>query len=414
MNLMLLRPSRSFRRLSALLMMCATVACGGEVEDVASRTHGAASPEARTPGWYDVPAEPAARFYGDVDGELQNGELLGQIRAEGLPSDQQMYLAMKWGDETPIAVTELLPAANGVAFRAVLGCRADRSEGALLAYLAPKGAVVPNPSSDELLAISAKPAHLFGYLQRAYDQKYTWEMCQSPKAQVLPLPLQRDPRLSLAFCTEPVREGRACGQPVMDRTRLLEVSSEAGPSMVSIAPQFVLQPDEGDVTVTVNGVLVSSEKGRVAIDKGLGPFHPGENTVRIAVGPLPPWEAKLVLPKGNLAPRLRETALRMGEPFTVDWAANSWADRFVVKLLPLDVPVKRVSEPSYLSDNSFLTEVFRGFDDGYGGMRTAPRATLKLTAMTDVPKPEGGVHNAGGTWFRWVETTTVTVQPFQP
>lgn len=406
----------SWTRATGSLLVCTALACSGAADSDASKIPSAPSlvTEERVPGWYEVPEEPAGVVYGNISAEVQNGALVGELQAEGLPRDQRVYLAMRWGSETPIVITDLLTPGKNVPFRASLGCDGKREVdgGVLRVYLAPKGATVADPATDELLGLTSKPGNLFDYGQRAYDQKLPGELCTTVKKELLPITLQRDPRLRLALCDEPLVDGSACGQPLLDKTRLFTVSVEASPDSMQLVPSFVWAPDGEAIAVEANGVLLSTNNGRLSRTIGLGPFHPGENVVRITIGRLPSWEAKLVLPKNTLQPRLRESGLRMGQSFSMDWADSSWANRFVVTFEPLDLPPTRAGIPTFETKESHVTDTFVGFDDGAGGKRTGPRARIVLRASQEVTeKATNGPYRAGGYWLQWFESMTVSVQP---
>ncbi len=397
----------SSRAHDAMALAFMDLACG-RVEDVESPLSAPAGE--RQPGWYDVPAEPATIFVGELSIASENGTISGTVYNPALPTDRLFYLAMKWPGEAPIAITELLKPADRASYRAALNppgrvrkpslvgsCSGERAEGILLAYLARPNTTTPDPASDELIGASFKQKELFSYNQTAYNTKVTWDTCVSIKRWIPSLFLQRDARLAFALCEEPVNAGRICGQPVLDRTRVESVDLAIDSGFLNFGLSDVGGTMGESTTVEVNGVAFDPKP---RTEPGIAPFHAGENFVRVKTGQLAPWEAKVVLPTSSLRPRLVEAALRQNAPFTVAWDDAPWATSFDVRISPVDGPIRRVAYPEYAAKGSSVTATFEGFDDAKGGKDITPRARVRLNARV-----------TGQGTLSWAEEFNVNVLP---
>jgi hypothetical protein len=282
---------------------------------------------------------------------------------------------VRWENATsPVVLTEPFESSFAVEVAPPAGarvpvssrvCSGERASGLLLAYLAASAA--PEPSRDELVSVSVKPREVFSSLQALYSQPFVWDSCAGPRP-LVPLLLQHDPRLRLALCAPD------CGEPLVDRTHVVsaQVDLEADGATLSFE---VLGREE--VVVEVNGeVLSAGERGA---------WREGVNSVQVTAGALAPWAAEVVLPSKHLALQLQEDRLRTGEPFTLSWRAP-WATSAWVNAWPLDVPVLKVGEPSFAANGASLTEVFPGFRDARGCLRSVPRASIEVRAkLADGP-----------------------------
>jgi hypothetical protein len=311
---------------------------------------------------------------------------------------RRLYLAVKWPSEAPI-VAGFVEGNYDVPVPPPAGSQhsCDRVEGLLLAYLAPAGATA-DPARDELVGVSYKGLGLFPYQQAAYDQRFAWDGCARSSEQRMPLILMHEPRLPLALCE------RDCGSG-LDRTRIYAMSSGAEPGgRVYLSPHFVHVPAGETVTFVVNGREVPSSVGQVGADLGASsPFRAGPNAVSIRVGSLPAWKATLVLPAGELAPRLLGPGLRQGENFSARWSASPWASGYQVLLNPAD-PVARVGSLEFFSTQASL-------EARYEGWGTLDNRKVRLGVRTGWSSDAGsGVpHGSSGYGFIWSQWITVDV-----
>ena len=351
------------------------------------------------PGWYDFPEEPANLFFGEARLKLVNGTLQGSLTLP--PGACPIYLAIKWPGSEPQPITEVIdPSVSTTFSSAPLDCR--RTPGTLLAYLLRTSGSTPDPGTDELIGVGVKPLWLFASQQTAFNQPLTEELCRSGDAQLLPLQLQHDPRLTLALCdTADERSELVCGQPPLDRTRIDGISATVeDDGRVRISASFVAFVDE-PVDYLVNGVPFAEREGQLDSSLANGPWNSGPNTIQIRQGSLPPWSATVALPIDSLHPRLHEPALREGAQFTVSWDAASWAQSYRLIIAPLDVPISKTSDPEWTSEQPSVSEIFPGFRNAVGGTVLPTRAMLMLTG-----RASSGFHS-----IEWNEQIEVAVQP---
>lgn len=365
------------------------------------------------PGWYELPAEPASEFVGDLtlqqDPALLSGRVIHQLR------DQRVYLAMQWGDSEPVAVTG--PLESGASYRAILDppasvrtssatCRAT-AKGVLLVYLATPGAPL-DPRTDELLGASYKPEPYFPYEQTAYNQYISWDDCTTASKQLLPLLLQRDPRIGLARCTDRQLTTDTCPTKLLDRTRISKASLQVSPTGTLLSPSFLYRPPNTPVRYDVNGQRVGDDFWQLSTT-GLGPWKAGRNTLSITIEGYAPWTAVVVLPRTPLEPKL-ETTLKAGTDFTLRWNRATWATSYLVAFAPLDIPPRRQFDPRWTSTEPTLTARFDGFLDGNSAPIYAPRTSIYLSASRSQGASGVTPHGGGGFELSWAETFIAPVQ----
>lgn len=365
------------------------------------------------PGWYELPAEPASEFVGDLtlqqEPSLLTGKVTHQLR------DQRVYLAMQWGDTDPVAVTG--PLESGASYRAVLDppaaartstatCRSS-AKGVLLVYLVTPGAPL-DPRTDELIGASYKPAPYFPYEQTAYNQHITWDDCTTSSKQLLPLLLQRDPRIGLARCTERQLTSDTCPTKLLDRTRISKSTLSISPTGTLLSPTIVYQPANTSVRYDINGQRVGDGFWQLSTT-GTGPWKAGRNTLSITIDGYAPWTAVVVLPKSQLEPKL-ETTLKAGSDFTLRWNRATWATSYLVSFAPLDIPPRRQFDPRWNATEPTLTARFDGFLDGSSAPIYAPRTSIHLTATRSQGASGVTPHGGGGFELTWGESFIAPVQ----
>ncbi len=379
---------------------------------------------AEQPGWSGVPDEPANVFVGQAQLRFVNGALQGELeRSAGLT--QPMYFAVKWQGAAPQRITEVIaPSATtfaGAPFDAPLSVRVPApnpscftAEGRLLAYALREGGTTPDPAGDELVGVGFKPDWLFPFSQAGFNQRITWNSCQPGAGELMPMQFQHDPRFSLALCDDAgERAETLCGQPPLDRTRIIAMDlSVNDEGLVFLSPNFVARV-EGPVTYAVNGASFTATAGQLKTQLTGGPWHEGRNRVEVRQGARAPWSAEVVLPVHSLRPRLHEEGLREGDTFTASWDEVPWAQRYSLLSWPLDVPARRVADPSWYTEQPQVTERFPGFRDGLGEPLTPPRAMLRLTvgAAVSAPSPVTSFHSSGGYVVEWSEDLEVAYLP---
>lgn len=393
---------------SLLVLLAVTSGCGVVV--------GAPVPDAGTklePGWYELPTEPASEFVGDLTLQQEPSLLVGKVTHQ--LSEQRVYLAMQWSDDAPVAVTG--PLASGDSYRAVLDppasartpsatCRAT-AKGVLLVYLVTPGAPL-DPRTDELIGASYKPAPYFPYEQTAYNQHITWDDCTTTSRQLLPLPLQRDPRLGLARCTERQLTGDTCPTKLLDRTRLSKASLFISPDQTLLSPTFLYQPANASVRYDINGQRVGDGFWQLSTG-GSGPWRAGPNTVSITIDGFAPWTAVVVLPNTRLEPKL-ETTLKAGSDFTLRWNRATWTTSYLVAVSPLDIPPSKQFNPRWTVTEPTLTARFDGFLGGDSMPVYAPRAEVTLMGMRQQGTNSSVPHGGGGFDLAWLESFIAPVQ----
>lgn len=347
-------------------------------------------------GWQRVPDEPANRSVGFLELERENETLAATLVETSLTANRRIYLAMKWGKEAPVVLGDAVVPSAGVKLEGRLSPPSsartpvgagpcEKAEGILLAYLEVEGASSPDVTRDELVGTSSAPAALFSISQRGLTHTIRWESCGSTNGPLPPLALFRDPRLKLALCDEPALGERACGLPILDRTRVASASLTLEAQRVAFSSELVVANVSGETTVSINGVK-QPWAATLGWSPSNSPFREGPNEVRITQGAREPWVANLVLPTSKLRPRLGpDGVLRHDAPFTVGWDAAPWAGGFQGFIYPLDVPPKKVGDITFMANREAVAAsgVFSGFDDGQGGKRTAPRARVVVKAWTD-------------------------------
>lgn len=365
------------------------------------------------PGWYELPAEPASEFVGDLtlqqEPSLLTGRVLHQLR------DQRVYLAMQWGELEPIAVTG--PLDSGASFRALLDppasartssatCRAS-AKGVLLVYLVTPGAA-PDPRADELVGASHKPERYFPYEQTAYNQHIVWDNCSTASKPLLPLLLQRDPRFGLVRCTEQQLQNDTCSTKALDRTRISKAELHISPDGALLSPTFLHEPANTAVRYDINGQRVGNGFWQLSTT-GAAPWKGGRNTISITIDGYAPWTAVVVLPKTPLEPKL-ETTLKAGTDFTLRWNRATWATSFLVAMSPLDIPPRRQFDPRWSTTEPTLTTRFDGFLNSDSTPVYAPRAQVRLMATRQQGLDSGVIHGGGGFSLTWAEALVVPVQ----
>jgi hypothetical protein len=341
-----------------------------------------------SPGWSEVVDEPAGSSFGEVllawtEVPLERCgtqlALSGDVRVSDIPADQRLYFAMRWNHESPVVVSDLLPLSptgvRGEHFSLLLAppqsalepfsgrtCSGTQARGVLLAYLTSSD--TPHPETDELVGVSSKDPSVFSSLQRGYDQLLTWSSCPFSRP-LMPLQLQHDERLRLTLCDT------TCTQPVFDRTRIAGASLSLGPAGWTLNATFVNAGYQA-ASYEINGLATEGSGSELA------PWHEGPNVVRVQVDDLPAWEAVLTLPALALSPRLAEPTLQVGAPFSLSWDASPWATNAFVQFRPLEVPILKVGDPFFTTNQTSFTETFPGFHDAGGALREVPRAGVSL------------------------------------
>jgi hypothetical protein len=289
--------------------------------------------------------------------------------------------------------TEVVPPSAAIAPSASR-CGGPQATGLLLAYVA-TGAQ-PDPSTDELVGVSFKQPGIFSTNQTLLNDTFTWNTCQEERFQV-PLVLQHDPRLRFALCE--VVDGKACGQPVFDRTRVVDASVGLDGERVSLFLNSLLGPTNEGVTVEVNGSplagLFVSASFAQATTTGLGPWHAGANTVRVTIGQLAPWQAEVELPSKPLDLVVSTPTLSPGGTLSARWNAP-WATFTQVVVTPQNDPTTKTNFFSFTSTSQTLTEVFPGFAPAASGaaiqvfvFRRQGSMTVWTTERLEVPVGEG-------------------------
>lgn len=359
------------------------------------------------PGWYELPAEPAAEFVGQLTLQRSPTELTGTVTHQ--LGDRRVYLAMQWGETEPVAVTGAL--ASGASFRAPLDppasvrtssatCRAT-AKGVLLVYLETADAPL-DPRTDELIGASYKPEPYFPYEQSAYNQHIEWSDCSTTSTPLLPLLLQHDPRIGLARCSERQLTSGTCPTKLLDRTRLSKAALQISADGTLLSPTFVFQPANASVRYEINGQRVGDGFWQLST-MGVGPWKAGRNTLSITIDGFAPWTAVVVLPKQGLEPKL-ETALKAGSDFTLHWNRATWATSYLVSFAPLDIPPRRQFDPRWTATEPTLTARFEGFLDGNSAPVYAPRTRVFLSASRSQGASGVTPHGGGGFELSWAET----------
>ncbi len=401
------------------LLILVAVASGCGVVDapvLIADLPGAVSLDAGTelePGWYELPAEPASEFVGEVTLQQEPSLLAGKVTHQ--LRDRRVYLAMQWGDTEPVAVTG--PLESGAFYRAPLDppasartssatCRAT-AKGVLLVYLVMPGAPL-DPRTDELIGASYKPAPYFPYEQTAYNQHITWDDCTTTSKQLLPLLLQRDPRIGLARCTERQLTTDTCPTKRLDRTRISKAALQISPDGTLLSPTILYQPANVSVRYDINGQRVGDGFWQLSTT-GAGPWRAGRNTLSITIDGYAPWTAVVVLPQTRLEPKL-ETSLKTGSDFTLRWNRATWVTGFLVAMSPLDIPPRRQFDPRWATTESVLTTRFDGFLNGDSMPVYAPRAQVRLMATRQQGIASSVPHGGGGFELTWVEVFIAPVQ----
>lgn len=402
---------RSFLILAALASACGVDAPTLIAEPSNSLPNDGAA--ALEPGWYELPPEPASEFVGELtlqqDASLLSGKVTHQLR------DQRVYLAMQWGDAEPVAVTG--PLESGASYRALLDppasvrtssatCRATAT-GVLLVYLEKAGAPL-DPRTDELLGASNKPERYFPYEQTAYNQQLAWDECSTASKPLLPLFLQRDPRLGLVRCTADQLASDTCPTKPLDRTRISKADLNVSASRVLLSPSLVFQPANSKVRYEINGQRVGDGFWQLTT-MGDGPWKAGRNTISIAIDGYAPWTAVVVLPRQRLEPRL-ETALKAGSDFTLRWNRATWATGYFVSFAPLDLPARRQFDPRWTATDPTLTARFEGFLGGDSRPIAVARTQIFCEARRSQSANSVTPHGSGGFTLGWSETFIAPVQ----
>jgi hypothetical protein len=305
---------------------------------------------------------------------LEGGSVRGVIPDNAAPPGQAFYVAVKWPGTNPVRLTErglsgqmvggFLDPPQGVRTLSADG-RCARAEGILLGYLHNVG-TLPNPAVDELVAASHRPDGLF-LRHQSYQQRIVWDTCGLQKQQLVPLLVQRDPRLTLALCEQPSAGGMLCGQPMLDRTRVASAQLEVQETSGQFFPSLVAVPPGMAVSIEVNGNKSDAPNEQLVTATTrctTNPWHAGSNLVRIVVGDAPAWEARVVLPTPSNA-RLREPGLRKNGVFNIDWNAAPWAGA-EVRMWPVNLPLRRAVYPTFSSAGPFLSGTFAGFPGNAG------------------------------------------------
>jgi hypothetical protein len=291
-----------------------------------------------------------------------------------IPEGKALYLAIKWPGLAPAIVSNTLSGPGELVAdvdppESVRSSgRCAHAEGNLLAYFADANAL-PNPEGDELVAASQRPEDLF-LAHGGYEQRIVWNDCNANDQRMKPLLLQRDARLALALCEEPVTNGMLCGQPILDRTRISGAQLTAHATGAQFFPRFAAIPTGASVVIEVNGSKTDAPNGQLVTQAGrcsVNPWRAGSNSVRITVGDAPAWEARVVLPKPQRA-HLRDAGLRKNASFTVDWNRAPWADAARVGLWPVNLPFRRTMYPQFDGTGPSLIGTFAGFNAPGGGV----------------------------------------------
>ncbi|MER2563555.1 MAG: hypothetical protein ABTQ32_22695 [Myxococcaceae bacterium] len=400
---------------SLLVLLAVTSGCGVIVDGPALKPEvpGVVAGTELEPGWYELPAEPASEFVGELTIEQWPTLLSGTVTHQ--LGERRVYLAMQWGDAEPVAVTG--PLASGASYRALLDppasvrtssatCRAT-AKGVLLVYLEKADAPL-DPRTDELIGASYKPEPYFPYEQIAYNQHIEWNECSTGSKRLLPLLLQRDPRIGLARCTEQQLTSDSCPTKRLDRTRISKAALQVSADGTLLSPSLLYQPPNVAVRYDINGQRVGDGFWQLSTT-GSGPWKAGRNTLSIAIDGYAPWTAVVVLPTTPLAPKL-DTTLKAGSDFTLRWTRATWATSYLVSFAPLDIPPRRQFDPRWTVTEPSLTARFEGFLDGNSAPIYAPRTKIFLSASRSQGASGVTPHGGGGFELSLSEAFIVPVQ----
>ncbi|MBM4780669.1 MAG: hypothetical protein GQE15_23475 [Archangiaceae bacterium] len=364
------------RAISGVLLVL-LVGCGREIVDEfqqgqvaadgARSDGGVAAP--LVPGWYDVPVDAVQR--------------LGALELH--PGDGRTVKAtFVFSDSAPAGDFTVAVGWRRASQLQVLGT-ARRAAPEFEARLAPPASVVTERrcggfASGVLFVLvdgAVVGASAGGWLS---DFDITYDECGGV-FRGGSLRLERDPGLEVARCR---LQSKSCvdTSPV----RVTSGSVVVEDSGVVLETELGLIDSQATLSIEVNGVVARrwSDWGSAlptgqmsALSRAL--FHDGKNRVTLRMGQRPPWEANVVLPPGQLSPRVAP-ALSLNKRFGISFEGAAWVTSSRVDLFPVDAPWTRAVYPSFSSRTSPIEGLFEGFPDGRGGRVTGTRASVQLSA----------------------------------
>jgi hypothetical protein len=362
-------------RTSVGLMLVLLVGCGREIVDekIVMPTEpvetggGAAggSVEAKppSPGWYDVPANPV-EYVGTLVVQPTDGRTLrATVMLSSTAPAGDYTVAVAWRGATQLQSLGVV--------------RKDQPD--LLARLAPPAQLLTqsrcgSSASGVLFVLSGglSDGVIVGASAGGWVGDFALDFSEcGASTRGNYFVLQRDARYEHARCLA------LSGQCVdTSPVRVTRGALRIDDSGISLESNLGFTDANNAVSLEVNGVVVPDRRTS-AVPREL--FKDGKNRITVRMGQHTPWEANVVLPTGALSPSV-PTALSMGKPFSVVFAAVPWATDYRVDLYPVDAPWTRAVYPSFSSPTSPIEGTFDGFPSGTGGRVTGTRASVRLTA----------------------------------
>jgi hypothetical protein len=353
------------------------LAPGDSVVESDTQAPDAPLPAGPTPGWYEVPVDPASANFGYSVLELLDGALLHGTLHLGAGAPAGTYeVVVFWENETLEQVVAAVQAAPADTWRtlAVRG-RLAPPERALSPSTCPRGLKstgllfwrhrAQDTSEPEVVGTSA--LSLVGL--SGVSPPVVYDACASGNRWLLSGDLRHEPRFGLAQCL--ARNWRCFdGDSVRVKGSTVTVDGD----FVAIRTDFVFIDEGKQPQLEVNGQPVEAT-GR--LPRSL--FRPGHNRITWRAPDRKPWEATVVLPETELQPVVAEP-LRLNRPFTTSWSAD-WATDVSFTFYPVDAPWTRAVYPTFSARTPPVTDVFPGFPDGRGGVVTGTRAQVWMTAV---------------------------------